>query len=85
MVASVDIPAGTLLFKESSLMLYDDRRGPGDADREEVYRYALSHLRDEVQATVLELSNVFAGPDVLVGTLRTNAYPLAQFDGDGVS
>ncbi|KAL8277879.1 hypothetical protein RQP46_009698 [Phenoliferia psychrophenolica] len=51
-----------------------------------VMRYALSHLRKEVQATVLELSNVFAGPeDVLVGILRTNAYPLVQFEGDGVS
>ena len=85
MTAKVDIPAGSLLFKESPLFVYDDRRGPGEAEREDVYRFALSHLKDEVQATVLELSNVFAGPDVLVGTLRTNAYPLVQFAGDDVS
>ncbi|KAK4697950.1 hypothetical protein P7C70_g8130, partial [Phenoliferia sp. Uapishka_3] len=85
LVALLDIPAGTLLFKESPLVVYDDTRGPGEREREEVFRYALSHLKEEVQATVLDLANVFAGDEVLVGTMRTNAYPAVEFEGDGVS
>lgn len=81
-----DLPQSTLLWKEQPLVVYDPVRGPIQRDAEGAYRYALEHLRPELRAVVLDLENVFGDPkELVVGTLRTNGYPLVQFEGDGVS
>lgn len=74
------------MWKEQPLVVYDPVRGPIQRDAEGAYRYALEHLRPELRAVVLDLENVFGDPkELVVGTLRTNGYPLVQFEGDGVS
>ncbi|KAI5475898.1 hypothetical protein MNV49_000731 [Pseudohyphozyma bogoriensis] len=82
-VATRDIPEGTVLWTESPIFVLDPdpQRGPKESEAEAVYRHAVKFLSPEIQATLLDLSNAFPASS-LVGLLRTNAYPCITFGGE---
>lgn len=81
LVATRDIPAGTAVFYDRPILVYDPSRAPSRPQLEPIFLEAVSRLNPDVQATFLSLFSAFAG-DTLLGIVETNQYQAVHLEGD---
>lgn len=80
LVATRDIPAGTVIFHDRPILVYDPARAPHRTQLESLLLDAISRLNPDTQAAFLSLFNAFAG-DSLLGIVETNQYQLVHLEG----